>query len=507
MIMTRTDTVETGTGRRPSTRVLVFGASGYVGSNLVPRLVAAGYRVRATARNPEVLEGRGWAEVEIIRADALKPASLLEALEDVEVAYYLVHSMAVGRDFGRLDLDAAKHFARAAEAAGLKRIVYLGGLVPDDARGQHIVSRRDTGEVLRRGRVPVTELRAGIIIGPGSAAFEIMRDLVLHLPVMVTPRWVRSLSPPIALENLLTYLVGVAFQPEAAGRIYDAAGPEQVSYEDMMRCLADVAGRRRPLIYPVPVLSPGLSSYWLGLVTAVPSSIARALIGGLSHDFGADDTALRALVPQRLLTLRESIEAAFEAERDHRVPARWTEGAFALRGLRHDVAYYAKHVTASAEARASAAAVWRQVTAIGGANRYYYMNGLWFLRELLDWLVGGPGLTRGRRHPTELRVGDMIDYWTVLGLEPERRLTLHFGLKAPGAGVLEFRLDPLEQARTRVTVTAYWHPQGVWGIAYWLSLVPIHQFLFKGWTAEIAARAERDQPPHRAGGERSWELD
>ncbi|HSO07889.1 MAG TPA: SDR family oxidoreductase [Pelomicrobium sp.] len=482
------------TASAPGGRVLVFGASGYVGSNLVPRLAAEGLTVRAAARNRKVLEARGWSGVELAEADALDPATLPAALTGVAVAYYLVHSMAAGSRFGRLDLEAAENFARAAAEAGVRRIVYLGGLVPEDADSEHIVSRRDTGEVLRRGTVPVTEMRAGIIVGPGSAAFEVMRDLVLHLPLMVTPRWVRAKSPPIALENLLEYLVRVAFLPQAANHIYDAAGPETLTYEDMMRELADVAGKRRPTIVPVPVLTPKLSSYWLGLITAVPASIARALIGGLKHDFGADDEALRKLVPQRLLTFRESVGAAFAAERAHTVAARWTEGAFALRGFSHDVAFYAKKASGTAIANASPAAVWRQVTAIGGDNRYYYMNILWTIRELMDWCVGGPGFSRGRRDPVEVRLGDVIDYWTVIGIEPERRLTLHFGMKAPGAGVLEFELEPVAAQRTRVTVTAYWHPKGFWGLAYWYALVPAHLFIFKGWTAEIARRAEEAGP-------------
>lgn len=467
----------------------MFGASGYVGSSLVPRLAREPIRVRACARSRRVLEARGWPGVELAEADALVPATLATALSGIDVAYYLVHSMAAGKDFGRLDLAAADNFAAAAARAGVKRIVYLGGLVPPGADSEHIVSRRDTGDRLRAGPVPVTEIRAGIIVGPGSAAFEVMRDLVLHLPVMVTPRWVRAKSPPIALDNLLEYLVRVAFVPEAAGRTYDAAGPESLSYEDMMRQLADVAGKRRPLIVPVPVLSPRLSSYWLGLVTAVPAPVARALIGGLRHDFTADDAALRRLVPQRLLTFRESVQAAFDAERAHAVAARWTEGAFAMRGFRHDHAYYAKRASGSAVADAPLAAVWHQVATIGGANRYYYMNALWWLRELVDWCAGGPGFTRGRRHPTALRVGDVIDYWTVVGLEPERRLTLHFGMKAPGTGILEFELAP-EGARTRVSITAYWHPRGVWGLAYWYALMPAHLFVFRGWTRAIARRAE-----------------
>jgi hypothetical protein len=320
-----------------------------------------------------------------------------------------------------------------------------------------------------------------------------MRDLTLNLPVMITPRWVRATSPPIALDNLLHYLHKVAGIEETAGEILDAGGPQTVSYEQMMRLVAEVAGKRSPLIIPVPVLTPRLSSYWLGLTTAVPADIARALIGGLRNDFTADDARLRQLVPQRLLDVREAIAAAFEAERSGRVAARWAEGAFALRGYRHDTAYYAKRASGTAVANASAASVWAQVIRIGGRNRYYYMNGLWWLREFMDWCVGGAGFTRGRRDPDDVRLGDVIDYWTVIGVEPERRLNLYFGLKAPGSGMLEFLLQPLEAGRTRITISASWHPRGVWGLAYWYALVPAHLFVFSGWTRAIATRAERGE--------------
>ncbi len=478
-----------GQGARP--RVLVFGASGYVGTNLVPALLAAdACDIRAAARNRKVLEARAWSGVELAEADALKPDTLAAALAGVDVAYYLVHSMAAGRDFGRLDLEAAGNFARAAAAAGVKRIVYLGGLIPADADSEHLRSRKETGDVLRAGTVPVTEIRAGIIVGAGSAAYEVMRDLVYHLPAMVTPKWVQSKSSPIALPNLLDYLVRIATIPEAAGGIYDAGGPDTLSYEDMMRQFGEVVGRR-PRILRVPVLSPRLSSYWLGLVTAVPANIARALIGGLKHDLPAHDEALRRLVPQPLLTFRQAVEAALDAERRHAVAARWTEGALMYRAWRPDYAFYAKRASGSARTRASPEAVWRVVTSLGGANRYFYMNWMWTLREALDWLAGGPGFSRGRRDPDVLRLGDTIDYWTVVGLEPGRRLTLHFGLRAPGSGVLEFEVEPLGDGGTRLTETAYWHPQGVWGLLYWAALVPFHLFIFKGMTRAMVCRAER----------------
>ena len=474
-------------------RFLVFGASGYVGTNLVPALLAAGNgSVRAAARNSKVLAAQPWEGVELVEADALKPDTLTTALAGIDIAYYLVHSMAAGRDFGRIDLEAADNFARAAATAGVKRIVYLGGLVPQGADSEHLMSRKETGDRLRAATVPVTEVRAGVIVGPGSAAYEVMRDLVYHLPFMVAPKWVRSKSSPIALSNLLQYLLAVATLPEAAGQVYDAGGPDYVSYEEMMRQFGEVVGRH-PRILRVPVLTPRLSSYWLGLVTSVPANIARALISGLKHDIPANDTELRRLVPQMLLSFRQSVEAALDAERHNAVAARWTEGVLMYRAYRPDYAFYAKRAAGSADTRAPASAVWRVVTSMGGANRYFYLNWIWTLRELLDWLVAGPGFTRGRRDPVNVRLGDNIDYWTVIGVEPERRLTLHFGLRAPGSGILEFEIEPLPQGSQRLTVTAYWHPQGVWGLLYWAVLVPFHLFIFKGMTRAMVRRAEASQ--------------
>ena len=269
--------------RDRSAPVLVFGATGYVGAHLVPRLLREGCTARASGRNRKVLDARDWPGVELVEADAQLPDSLPSALAGVDTAYYLVHSMAAGQGFGGLDVQAAENFAAAAAEAGVRRIVYLGGLVPDDADSEHLVSRRETGARLRLGLVPVTEIRAGIIVGPGSAACEVVRDLVNHLPVMLTPRWVQSKSSPVALDNLLEYLVRVAWLDEAAGKVLDAAGPDYTSCVDIMRQYGQAVGRR-PLVVPVPVLTSELSARWLGLVTAVPANIACTLIGGLKHD-------------------------------------------------------------------------------------------------------------------------------------------------------------------------------------------------------------------------------
>lgn len=471
--------------------VLVLGASGYVGSHLVPRLIAGGARVRAAARDRRVLESQGWDGAELVAADVLDRESLLMAMQGVGTVYLLVHLMGYGRDLLELEGLAARNVAEAAAACGVRRIVYLGALAPDDPGSAHIRARHETGEILRRGTVPVTEVRAGIIVGPGSAAFEVMRDLVMHLPVMVTPRWVSSHSPPIALANLLEYLLRLPSHDGASHGTYDVGGPETLSYAQMMAGLAAIAGRRRPLILPLPVLSPRVSSYWLWLVTSVPTNVARALIEGLQHDFVADDAAARARVPQHLLTFEEAVRDAFEAERQRAGAPHFREGDFDMRGQRHEHGFYAKRASGSAIGDVPAEAVWEQVTAIGGPNGYYFLDILWRVRELLDAVVGGAGWRRSTRTEPLAKIGDRVDSWEVTGIEPGRRLTLRFGLKAPGAGALEFVVQSLGPDRTRVTATAYWHPAGFWGLAYWWSLFPAHLVIFDGLTRAIVARAAR----------------
>jgi len=473
------------------TRALVFGASGYVGTHLVPFLAARGVAVRAAARRRDALTARAWPEpVELVAADALAPATLPAALDGIDVAYYLVHSMAAGADFPRLDRQAAANFRDAAARAGVKRIVYLGGLQPEGIASAHLASRGETGAVLREGSVPVTEVRAGVIIGPGSAAFEVIRDLVFHLPAMVTPSWVRSRSQPIALEDVLTYLARLPDIPEAAGAIYDVGGPEVLTYEQLMREFGALVGRR-PAILPVPVLTPQLSSYWLNFVTAVPTNVARALIAGLEHDVLADDAAIRALIPIPRKTYREAAQAALALERSGEAAPRWTEGSLVYRRNRPDFAFYAKRMSSEALTAAPAAAVWREIATIGGENGYYFLDALWQARGCVDRLTGGTGLSRGRRDPQAIAVGDAIDFWRVAAVEPGRRLTLIAEMKLPGSAALEFELLPDAQDRTRILVTAYFHPAGAPGLIYWHALTPAHALIFTGLARAIAARAER----------------
>lgn len=471
------------------TKILVLGASGYIGTNLVPRLVEAGHEVRAASRHREVLEGRHWAGVELVEADAFSAESLDAALDGIEVAYYLVHSMASGRDYAEQDRRAALEFREAATRAGVGRIVFLGGLQPSGGASEHLSSRAETGEVLRGGSVPVTELRAGIIVGPGSAAFEVIRDLVNHLRVMVTPRWVRSRTQPIGLDDLLAYLVGVIEREETAGGIFDVAGAETLTYQELMSEYAKVTGRRILLI-PVPVLTPRLSSYWLDLVTAVPASVARPLIEGLKLELLADDGPIRELLPIRLHSYREAVEAAIAGERSASLSGRWSEAALPYPGFGDDASFYAKQERASEVGLVAVPDLWTELVQIGGDNGWYAYSFLWKLRGALDRLIGGPGMRRRRRHASELRVGDVLDFWRVVQVEPGARLTLLAEMRLPGRAVLEFRIERLDERRSRLTTMARFHPAGTLGLLYWYALAPLHPRIFRGMTRKLVERAE-----------------
>ena len=425
-------------------RILVFGASGYVGRHLTARLLALGHSVRAAARRLPALEAEAWQGAELVTADALDPASLGPALDGVTVAYYLVHSMMAGGDFPARDRIAAANFAEAAASAGLQRIVYLGGLAPLAPDTVHLASRIETGDILRAGPVPVTELRAGIIVGPGSAAFEVMRDLVAHLPIMITPRWIYSKSPPLALDELLGYLIALPDRPEAAGQVLEAGGPERFTYEAMMRELAGRLGRRQPWIIPVPLLTPNLSSYWLALVTATPVNVASALITGLKHDLEADDRELRRLVPdQERIGFAESIARVFEAEqRDpcHRSLARGRLRAARLSPRRELLRQGDdRRRRGPCPHRRSSGGCWSGWATSATATSS--SNPVWRLRAWLDRRLGGHD---GGKRPADeaLAPGTRFDFWRVLAATPARRLTLVSSLKAPGAGGMEFTITP-----------------------------------------------------------------
>ncbi len=468
---------------------VVLGASGYMGSNMVPALAAQGWHVRATARNPAVLEAREWGEgVDCLPVDVLEPETLPPVLEGADVVYYLVHMMWTGGDFVPVERRAAENAAKACEAAGVRRIVYLGGIMPKEKRSRHMEGRAVVGDALREGSVQVIELQAAMIVGPGSAAFEVIRDLVNHLPLMITPKWVRNRSTPIALNNVLTYSLAAADLPFEGHRTLELAGPDTLSYQEIMDIYGEFAGKKTRVI-PVPVLTPTLSSYWLYLVTSVPPTTAMSLVEGLAHDYIGDDKEMRELVPQRLLTFRESVAATLEAEKNHEVPARWVEGSIACRDWNPKYAYYAKQYCSEQETTASREAVFQVLQQFGADGDFFAYKPLWWLRRAFDWLIGGPSFRTRRRDPDTLRMGDIVDGWRVLGLEPGKRLTFLMEMRAPGSGVQEFSVREQDGKRV-IRMCAYWHPAGVWGLSYWYAHLPLYGPLVRGALEEIARRAE-----------------
>lgn len=458
-------------------RILVLGATGFVGSHLVGRLLHGGYSLRLGSRDKSKLQRLAWQRAELVEADVLKPETLPAALEQIDVVYFLVHGMAEGSDFHYRELMGAHHLAQAAERAGVKRIIYLGAVCPPQAQSQHLASRTQTGDALRRGAVPVIELRAPVIIGPGSAAFEVMRDLVANLPMMITPRWVRSKMAPIALDDLLFYLEALADAEDCDGQIFNATGLDTLSYQEQMQVLARLLGRSIPII-PVPLLSPSLSSHWLRFITAVPEGVARALIGGLKQDLLVDSSALRRRFPHPLTGFEAAVQSALAQEQSDLVAQDPSIAALLKRRWRSNYSFYPKTERAEIEIGAPVEQVWAQLLQIGAAPRYFAFDPLWRIRELLDAMVGGEGLNYYRRDPYHLQVGDRIDSWRVAECDENRRLTLHFGMKAPGMGGLTFALTP-HMGMTKLALECWWYPAGASGLLYWWAMLPAHGILFQ----------------------------
>lgn len=467
---------------------VVLGASGYMGSNLTPALAEVGWHVRAVARNAAVLEAREWAGVECMSADVLKPETLAPVLKDAEVVYYLVHMMWSGGDFVPVEQRAAENARKACEAAGVRRIVYLGGIMPKEARSRHMEGRAVVGDTLRAGSIQVVELQAAMIVGPGSAAFEVIRDLVNYLPVMITPKWVRKRSTPIALENVLNYTIAAADLSLEGDCIFELAGPDVLTYQEIMDIYGELVGKNR-LVIPVPMLTPKLSSYWLYLVTSVTPTTAMSLVEGLAHDYVGDDTEIRQLVPQRLLAFREAVAATLEAEKNHDVPARWVEGSIAARDWNPDYSFYAKRYCRETETTASRESLFRVLQTFGKHGDFFSYRFLWWLRRAFDWLIGGPSFRTGRRDPDSVRVGDVVDGWRVLGMEPNKRITYSMLMRAPGSGLQEFTIRERDGKRV-VELCAYWHPAGFWGLLYWSAHLPFYGPLVGNAVREIGRRAE-----------------
>ncbi|MGW8601159.1 SDR family oxidoreductase [Streptomyces sp. NPDC055893] len=497
----------------PGPLCLVTGASGYIGGRLVPDLLEAGFRVRCLARTPAKLRDHPWAgEVEIVRGDVTDAESLAPAFRDVDVAYYLVHALGAGHGFEQTDRTAAENFAREARSAGVGRLVYLGGLtprdVPDEELSPHLRSRAEVGRILLESGVPTTVLRAAVIIGSGSASFEMLRYLTERLPVMVTPSWVRTRIQPIAVRDVLRYLVGSARMPAEVSRAFDIGGPDILTYLGMMRRYAEVAGLPRRLIFPVPVLTPRLSSHWIGLVTPVPRSIARPLAESLRYEVVCSEHDIADFVPDppdAPLPFERALALALQRVREARTTTRWssasvpgapsdplpTDPDWAGGSLYTDE----RELTVGA----SPQALWKVVEGVGGENGWYSFPLAWAVRGWLDRLVGGVGLRRGRRDALHLRAGDSLDFWRVEEIERGRLLRLRAEMRLPGLAWLEMYAERDENGETRYRQRALFHPHGLAGHAYWWSVAPFHAVVFGGMARNIALTAEASEADGTSG--------
>lgn len=472
---------------------VVTGASGYVGGSLTPLLIARGHAVRCLTRSPRNLVGR-FEGASIFEADLLtEPSSLRHAFEDAEVAYYLVHSMGTrNEDFAQTDRKAAIHFATAAKAAGVKRVVYLGAL--GDARtklSKHLRSRQQVGDLLRRYGPPVTEFRAAIIIGAGSASFEMVRYLTERLPIMIAPKWVSTRCQPIAVDDVLEYLLATLHLPNTAGCIYEIGGSDTVSYRELMLTYAKVRDLKRYII-DVPLFTPRLSSYWVHFVTPIPAGIARPLIDGLQSEVVVRDHAAARDFPVNPLSCLAAIRRALDRYRENKTQSTWFD-ALDTRRLPGEFQGVTQGMLVDRRERRSQAspqALYRVFTSLGGARGWLFGGWLWSLRGLLDWIFGGVGMRRGRRSPFGLRIGDAVDFWRVEALEPDRLLRLRAEMKTPGNAWLEFSAKP-DVAGSVYQQTAFFEPRGLFGQLYWYVLGPVHYAIFTGLADRIVAEARR----------------
>lgn len=480
--------------------ILVTGGTGYVGGRLIPRLLEAGHTIRAMARSPERLLCRPWGRhpnIEVAAGDALDREAFVHAAKGCDAAYYLIHSMNSAKGmFAQADRTAAHNMVAAARANHLARIIYLGGLGQQDheSLSKHLKSRHEVERILMESSVPVTNLRAAMILGAGSASFEMLRYLVDRLPVMITPRWVSTPCQPISIRNVLDYLEGALVAPETVGQTLDIGGAEILNYRELIQIYAEEAGLKKRLIIPVPVLTPWLSAKWVHLVTPVPASIAQPLAEGLSIPVICRDNRIRSMVPVDLIDSRQTIRTALDRIRQESVDTCWFDGGGALPpewAICGDADYTGGTILSDAcriVLEAAADSVWKTLQQIGGNNGWYFAQPLWWLRGMLDRAVGGPGLRRGRRDPVDLRVGDGLDFWRVIALEPPNRMLLLAEMKTPGEALLEFNIRPQGADRIVLEMVARFLPRGLAGILYWYVLLPSHQWLFKGMLKTVAQR-------------------
>ncbi len=470
-------------------RILVLGASGYIGQHLVEALSQQGHQVLAAARRIERLEKLQLTNVSCHKVDLTWPDNLTPLLTDVDTVYYLVHGMGEGGDFIAHERQVAMNVRDALRSIPVKQLIFLSSLqAPRHEQSDHLRARQITADILREAGVPMTELRAGIIVGAGSAAFEVMRDMVYNLPVLTPPRWVRSRTTPIALENLMYYLVALLAHPTSHHRILEAAGPQILSYQEQFEHFMSVSGKHRLLI-PIPFPTSWISVWFLNVITSVPPTTAKALIQGLKHDLLADDAELRALIPQKLIPFDDAVRSTLKEEQKLVNSSDWGYDAQAFARWRPEYGYFAKQAGFSVDTSASLKALWQVVNRLGGKEGYFFGNFLWKTRAALDLLVGHK-LAKGRPENPLLQVGDAVDSWKVIIVEPEKQLTLLFGMKAPGLGRLSFTLEDKGDHR-RIDVRAWWHPHGMPGLFYWLLMIPAHLFIFRGMAKRIAKLAEQ----------------
>jgi uncharacterized protein YbjT (DUF2867 family) len=475
--------------------ILVTGATGYIGGRVVPRLLDAGYRVRCLVRDAERVEGRPWcSRVELVTGDALDAESLEAAFRGVSAAYYLIHGMQGGRSNAERDLRAARNVATAAEGAGVQRMIYLGELVDPTANlSPYLRSRHETGYLLRQSAVPVTEFRAGMIIGSGGALFEMIRYLSEREPVLVCPAWFFSLAQPIGIRDVLEYLLAALKTPESSGKLIEIGGPTRLTYAEMLLGYAKLRGLKRVLIR-TPFYAPRLSAYWVHMVTPIHWRTVLPLIEGLRASLIVHDTEARELFPAiQPMDFQSAVRAALGRVQSDVVETSWSDALVNSAGDSRPYKF-AIEEGMMLERRTLAvnsppAAVFRAFTGVGGARGWLFMDWAWAVRGWMDKLIGGVGIRRGRRNPDEVHPGESLDFWRVEAVEKDRLMRLRAEMKVPGKAWLQFETATEKDGKTLLTETAYFAPRGFWGFLYWYAMWPFHAFLFDGLIRRIAARA------------------